>query len=114
LVYQDNLIYCNKITYSGGASDKYAIKMDGDFSTGNYISNNQITSNNSGGYEVWVDENETANITFCENGTIDVDGGGSFTTSSSPCNNGSSGCYSDAGVTGYSLKGTTLTGASFN
>ncbi len=94
--------YCNQITNTGTSSYPFY------FDDATYaptvsdimISNNLLTNSNSGGYEVYTTRNYSSSVIFCANGTIDVDGGGSVGSASPPCQDGSTGCYSTAGLTG--------------
>jgi hypothetical protein len=87
-------IYCNSVNNTGASG--YPFYLNGTLSD-IYISHNSLTNSNSSGYEAWADANESTDVIFCENGTIDVTGGGSVGTASAPCQDGSANCYSTAG-----------------
>lgn len=94
-IVDDVNIYCNQLTKTGTSG--YPFYLQG--TIGNlFVDYNQITNGNSGGYEVYLTGNESSDVLFYGNGTIDVYGGGSVGAAGS-ATNGSSGCYSTAGVT---------------
>jgi len=87
-------IYCNKLISNTATS--YPLYLNGTLSDIN-IDHNLITNSNSGGYEAWADENESTDVLFYGNGTIDVTGGGSVGTAGS-ATNGTTGCSATAGA----------------
>lgn len=91
----DQDIYCNK--FESTATGGYPIFLDTPLDDIKF-SYNQIITNHSGGYEVLASLNYSTDVTICGSGTIDVNGGGSVTVTSSGCQDGFSGCYSEAGL----------------
>jgi hypothetical protein len=89
-------IHCNQITNTGLSG--YPIYLNGTL-TDILIDYNQITNSNSDGFETWADSDESSDVLFFGNGTIDVTGGGSIGTALS-ATNGSDGCWSTAGIVG--------------
>ena len=105
----DIAVYCNQINNNGSAY--YPFTFDGTV-TNYLIDYNSITNSNSSGYEAWADANESSDVLFYGNGTIDVTGGGSVGTAGS-ATNGSSNCWTTAGATissGSVSLGTVLIG----
>lgn len=89
-------VYCNQIVYSEVGGPFFPFYLNGAISD-ILIDYNHIENSNSGGYEAWADANESTDILFYGNGTIDVAGGGSVGAAAS-ATNGSVGCYSTAGA----------------
>lgn len=87
-------IFCNKLTNTGDSG--YVLYLNGALSNIN-VDHNFITTSNSGGYEVWADENESTDVLFYGNGQIDVTGGGAVGIATSSTN-GSAECYLTAGA----------------
>jgi len=98
--FSDNSIYCNAIENT--ATDGHIVYFaDGTPTVSNqYFSNNLFTNANSSGYEVFTTKDYSASALFCGSGTVDVTGGGSIGSASAPCQDGATGCYSSAGLSG--------------
>jgi hypothetical protein len=93
---EDNDIYCNELEST--STSGFPITIRTQLLDDIQFSHNSIITNHSDGFEVSASDDHTGNVTICESGTIDLSGGGAVSTSSSPCQDGHSGCYSDAGL----------------
>lgn len=95
--FADNSFYCNKI--NNISTTGYPIYFDDGVPTvtNQWFSNNQITNANAGGFELFLNKNYSTNVTACNNGVMDIFGGGSIGSAGLPCHDGVDGCYALAG-----------------